>query len=48
MYYKTKILAPFIVLGAVLVTGLVAIPVMEEADEEVTRIQNEIKENRRF
>ena len=32
MYYKTKILALFIVLGAVLVTGLVAIPVMEEAD----------------
>ena len=32
IYYKTKILALFIVLGAVLVTGLVAIPVMEEAD----------------
>jgi hypothetical protein len=33
---KTKILAAlFVVLGAVLVTGLVAIPVMEEADAQV-------------
>ena len=32
MYKKTEILTLFIVLGAVLVTGLVAIPVMEETD----------------
>jgi hypothetical protein len=32
MYEKTKILALSIVLGAVLVTGLIAIPVIEEVD----------------
>jgi hypothetical protein len=32
MYEKTKILALFIAIGAVLVLGLVAIPMMEEAE----------------
>jgi hypothetical protein len=32
MYEKMKILTLFIAIGAVLVSGLVAIPMMEEAD----------------